>query len=173
MTLKRIFKYGGENRVKLDISLSMPIRLNGIFFGLNIAGTTAYTWEFAQSQTDLTSIWFIIKYQQSIDNKQITFSYNTSLASDSAQSFLRLLQSSNITLVFSETFTVASYPPANYYSDEEISSFTYLKNIIYSCSIVLLCLSAFNFLFPRKMYIHLILGACLPAQLFIYFGLAA
>lgn len=66
---------------------------------------------------------------------------------------------------------MSSYPPANYYTEEEVNSYNGIKNIIYIGSIVLLCLSALNFIFARKMYIHLFTAACIPAQIFILYGL--
>lgn len=79
----------------------------------------------------------------------------------------------SITLTFTQSFTLSSYPPANYYADSEVSSLTTLKNAVFVCGLILLILCAINFLFVRKMYIHLIISACMPAQIFILYGLAA
>lgn len=59
MELKRVFKYGGENKVKMFITLSMPIRLNKRYFVLNFAGIadkSLIVWDFAQNQANLRDI---------------------------------------------------------------------------------------------------------------------
>lgn len=48
-----------------------------------------------------------------------------------------------------------------------------MKRVIYVGCIILLILCGFNFVFPRKMYIHIFPAACIPAQLYIYYGLAS
>jgi hypothetical protein len=52
MVLDRVLKYGGENKIKLYITLSMAIRLNSRFFGLSFHGITNHNsinWTFTQS----------------------------------------------------------------------------------------------------------------------------
>lgn len=38
---------------------------------------------------------------------------------------------------------------------------------------MLLGISGFNFVFVTKMYVHLFVTACIPAQIFILYGLVA
>lgn len=82
----------------------------------------------------------------------------------------RLLQS--VTLNFAASFSISSYPPAVYYSDSEVTSFLTNKNVIYYGCIALLCLAAFNLIFVKKMYMHILSAVCFPAQIFILYGLA-
>ncbi len=59
MALNRVFKYGGQNKIKLSITLSMAIRLNSRFFGLSFNGLTnpnAINWTFTQSKTNLKNV---------------------------------------------------------------------------------------------------------------------
>jgi predicted nucleotide-binding protein (sugar kinase/HSP70/actin superfamily) len=48
-----------------------------------------------------------------------------------------------------------------------------MRNVLYVGCIILLVLCGINFVFPRKMYIHIFPFACIPAQLYIYYGIAA
>lgn len=47
-----------------------------------------------------------------------------------------------------------------------------IKNIIYVGCIILLCVCGLNVLFVRKMYVHLFSAAVIPAQVYIFYGIA-
>jgi hypothetical protein len=83
----------------------------------------------------------------------------------------RLLQS--ITLNFNTNFTITSFPPANYYEEQTMSTYATLQKIIYASAIVLLSLCLLNILFIKKTHIHIFLSASLPAQIFIIIGLVS
>lgn len=59
MELTKVFKYGGENKIKLYLRLSMPIRLNKRYFVVsftNVADTSLISWDFVQDTVDLRQI---------------------------------------------------------------------------------------------------------------------
>lgn len=98
MTLNKIYKYPGQNKVKLYITLSIAIRLNPSLFSITFIGLknpNSISWSLYQNQLDLTQVELTISYTEDISNKQIQISYN--------QARRRLLQTS---LIFETTFTI-------------------------------------------------------------------
>lgn len=65
MTITQVFKYGGQNKVKVYVSLSIPIRLNMANFGLSIAGVSnnSYSWIFEQNSSSLSKVEVTITYK--------------------------------------------------------------------------------------------------------------
>jgi len=56
MTFNKAIKYGGSNKIKIYLTLSVPIRLNSRFFQLNFEGlsnSNSIQWEFSQTETKL------------------------------------------------------------------------------------------------------------------------
>ena len=101
-----------------------------------------------------------------MQGKDLVVGYNQSsrLLIDLNGSYSRLLQIVN----FNSSFTLATYPPAIYYSDTIITSFNSLK---YYLSILLACLLILSFvLVPKKMHLHSLTFVYIPAQIFITFG---
>lgn len=65
MTITQVFKYGGQNKVKVYVSLSIPIRLNMANFGISIAGVSnsSYSWVFEQNSSSLSKVQVTISYK--------------------------------------------------------------------------------------------------------------
>lgn len=58
MTITQIFKYGGQNKIRLYVSLSIPIRLNLDNFMIEIQSIEPedYSWDLRQNNLDLSLI---------------------------------------------------------------------------------------------------------------------
>ena len=104
MTLSSFFKYGGENKIKITVSLSIPVQLaNRFTLQIIEIADSLYDWTFSQ-KSDLTTLEFIIEYRTDISKKSIALAYSSSR---------RLLTTFNVSL--SETFVIDAYPPPVYY----------------------------------------------------------
>lgn len=107
MTLDRIYKYSGQNKVILYITLSIAIRLKAENVIINIPGLTnpnSISWTLAQTETDLSQVQVYLTYTESLAGKTVQISYSQTR---------RLLQSTSFN--FSTEFTIDSYPPAVFY----------------------------------------------------------
>ena len=70
---------------------------------------------------------------------------------------------------FTSTFSVSSYPPADYYPSNTLDMFNNLRSYInaLSIAIVVICF----ILVPYKMHLHAVTLIYIPAQIYISYGL--
>jgi hypothetical protein len=75
------------------------------------------------------------------------------------------------TITFSSSFNLNTYPPAVYYPPSTSAEFSQLQYDLTAVSICLLVLAFI--LVPKKMHLHVLSVAYLPAHVFITYGLVA
>lgn len=76
-----------------------------------------------------------------------------------------------LTTAFTTSLGLNIYPPATYYPDTTLQEFSILKDNITALAIALLVLCMV--LVPKKMHLHAVTLAYLPAQIFITYGIVA
>ena len=72
-------------------------------------------------------------------------------------------------IIFSTSFDISPFPPADYYPDNTLATFTAYRNYLNALAIALLVLSVV--LVPKRMHLHALSSAYLPALLYIGFGI--
>lgn len=118
MSLASIYKYSGSNKVNVGIQLSLPVLLAN-HFSLTIGNisNSLYNWTAYQNANNLSFVSLDISYSVDLQNQGIDISYLSSrrllsIEEDTNKSnSLRMLTA----LSFSTSFSLNSFPPANYY----------------------------------------------------------
>lgn len=132
--------------------------------------STDYSYSFKQNSINLNEVKIILLYTADLQNKKLAITYSQSrrLQQDVGSS---LSPHRMLTISFSSTFNVETYPPAIYYPPATSTQFSQLQYDLTALSICLLVLSFI--LVPKKMHLHALTVVYLPAQIFIAFGLVA
>ena len=168
ITLESVSKSVGFNKVVIRLSISIPIIITTSDLQLIISNFSKalYSYSIKQIAANLSSLEIYLNYSSPIQGKNMQLSYGSSRRLSEARGDRQLA-----TLTFDSTFSIDTYPPALYYPDTTLTSFTQLQSYITALSIALLVLSFI--IVPKRMHLHTLSFVYIPAQIYVAYCLTA
>jgi hypothetical protein len=167
--MESVSKIVGVNQVVIRLSINIPIIIKTSDLQLTISDFNRglYSYRINQAASNLSSVEIYLSYSSPIQGKSLQLSYGNSRRLSEVSSGRESRQL--VSISFESTFSIETYPPALYYPDTTLTSFTQLQNYITAVSIALLVLALI--IVPKRMHLHSLSFVYLPAQIYVTYCL--